>query len=109
VADDLRATAYRLEAARGRLVFTQAPSQPGRLQSGVEVDLTCGYGAAATDDSEPLRHAIRLLAARWFERRGDVTAAMRFVAGARTFNVLAAHDPDGRKRDLVCLVEEVSP
>lgn len=72
---------YRLEAARGRLIFTQSPTQPGRLQSGVEVDLTCGYGAAATDAPEPLRHAIRLLAARWFERRGDEPADGRALPG----------------------------
>ena len=63
----------RLEAARdpARLVLTQAPPPPGRLTSGIEIDVTCGYGDAAADVPEPLRHATRLLVARWFERRGD--------------------------------------
>jgi SPP1 family predicted phage head-tail adaptor len=43
---------------------------------------------------------------RW---RGDVTAAMRFSAESRLFAVRALLDPDGRKRNLVCLVEEVRP
>ena len=46
------------------------------------------------------------LTIRW---RGDVTAAMRFAAGPRVFNLLASHDPDGRRRELVCRVEEVRP
>jgi SPP1 family predicted phage head-tail adaptor len=45
------------------------------------------------------------LTLRW---RADVTAGMRFVAGPRVFNVIAAFDPDGHRRDLVCLIEEVS-
>lgn len=43
---------------------------------------------------------------RW---RGDITAAMRFRAGARLFNILGQSDPDGLRRNLVCLVEEAAP
>ena len=41
--------------------------------------------------------------------RDGVTAAMRLTCGLRRFRIKAAADPDGRRRDLVCLVEEVSP
>lgn len=44
------------------------------------------------------------LTIRW---RGDVTAAMRFVIEGRIYPVTATYDPDGRRRNLVCLVEEV--
>lgn len=58
------------------------------------------------DASRAESAASHRLVVRW---RGDVTAAMRFVAAGRVFNVLGAYDPDGRRRDLVCRVEEVSP
>lgn len=41
---------------------------------------------------------------RW---RGDVTTAMRFSLGARRLAIRAQYDPDGRRRTLVCLCEEV--
>ena len=44
------------------------------------------------------------LTIRW---RGDVTAAMRFVVAGTIYPVKASFDPEGRRRNLVCLVEEV--
>lgn len=41
--------------------------------------------------------------------REGVTGAMRLASGLRRFRIKAATDPDGRRRDLVCLVEEISP
>lgn len=41
---------------------------------------------------------------RW---RGGVDATMRFALGARIFQIAATFDPDGRKRELVCLCQEV--
>ena len=51
-------------------------------------------------------HITHRLSIRW---RGDVTGAMRFVAGARVFDIRGQHDPDGMRRTLICLVEEVRP
>jgi head-tail adaptor len=34
---------------------------------------------------------------------------MRIVRGLRRFAIRSAADPDGTRRDLVCLVEEISP
>jgi uncharacterized phiE125 gp8 family phage protein len=46
---------------------------PGRPHGGIELDVTVGYGDAASDVPEPLRLAIRLLVAHWYENRGLVT------------------------------------
>jgi SPP1 family predicted phage head-tail adaptor len=39
--------------------------------------------------------------------RDGVTGAMRLTLGLRRFAIRSAADPDGCRRDLVCLVEEV--
>jgi uncharacterized phiE125 gp8 family phage protein len=44
--------------------------QPGRIAAGIELDATVGYGDAASDVPEPLRHAINILVAHWYENRG---------------------------------------
>ena len=41
--------------------------------------------------------------------REGVTGAMRLTAGLRRFAIRAASDPDGSRRNLVCLVEEMKP
>lgn len=53
----------------GRLFSTRTCfPNPGRRFAGIEVDVVAGYGTAA-DVPEPLRQAIRLLVAHWFEQR----------------------------------------
>ena len=47
---------------------------PGRPANGVEVRFTAGYGDAASDVPQPLRQALHLLIAHWFERREPVPA-----------------------------------
>lgn len=42
----------------------------------------------------------------WLRYRSDVTAAQRVTFGARTFDIRAALDPDGRRRWLRCLCSE---
>lgn len=37
----------------------------------------------------------------------EITPAMRLVSGARRFAIRSAGDPDGRRRALVCQVEEL--
>lgn len=41
--------------------------------------------------------------------REGVSGAMRLTSGLRRFAIRAAADPDGSRRDLVCLVEEIKP
>ncbi len=43
---------------------------PGRVVAGIELDIDVGYGDAPTDVPEPLRQAIRVLTAHWYENRG---------------------------------------
>lgn len=43
----------------------------GRPFAGIELDVQLGYGANASDVPQPLRQAILLLVALWFENRGD--------------------------------------
>ena len=43
---------------------------PGRGTAGIELDIELGYGTNAGDVPGPLRHAIRLLVAHWYENRG---------------------------------------
>jgi uncharacterized phiE125 gp8 family phage protein len=45
---------------------------PARLLNAFEVAFTAGYGDEASDVPEPLRHAIKLLVAHWFEQREPV-------------------------------------
>lgn len=49
-----------------------APPAPERATAGVEIDVRVGYGDAASDVPEPLRLAVRLLVAHWYENRGLV-------------------------------------
>lgn len=65
--------AFVLDTAGSALVFAPwALMQPGRIAAGVELDVTVGYGDAASDVPEALRVAIRLLVAHWYENRGLV-------------------------------------
>lgn len=65
----LLATDRSMEPAR--LVLRSSPPAPGSPLNGIEIDLVLGYGPAPGDVPAPLRQALRLLVARWFERRGD--------------------------------------
>jgi uncharacterized phiE125 gp8 family phage protein len=60
-----------LDRAGSALGFAPwAVPAPGRLIAGIELEVTVGYGDAATDVLEALRQAIRLLVAHWYENRG---------------------------------------
>lgn len=47
-----------------------AVAVPGRTHGGIEIDIEAGYGAAPVDVPAPLRQAVRLLVAHWYENRG---------------------------------------
>lgn len=46
--------------------------RPGRIANGVEVSFICGHGSAATEVPPPLRQAVLLLVAHWYEHRQPV-------------------------------------
>jgi len=45
---------------------------PGRKAAGIEIDFTAGYGPSAADVPEPIRQAILLLTAHWYEHRDPI-------------------------------------
>jgi uncharacterized phiE125 gp8 family phage protein len=49
---------------------------PGRATAGIELDLQLGYGALAGDVPDPLRHAVGMLVAHWYENRAAIGVAM---------------------------------
>lgn len=80
---DLISTPGRLKLKAGR--FWGA-----RSMNGLEVDFTCGYGDP-TDVPAPLRHAVLLLVAHWYENRE--AAHVGALAGAVTHGVGALLAP----------------
>jgi len=58
--------------------------QPGRTHAGIEIEFNAGIGEAAADIPAPIRHAILLLVAHWYEHRdpleiGQAAAAIPSV------------------------------
>jgi len=72
---DVPAGLYAAYAASDppRLIVDPRAPEPGRAWSGVVIEVRAGFGASPESVPEPLRQAIRLLVARWFENRGDAT------------------------------------
>jgi len=68
----LDAGAFAVDTAAGAIVVPLAPALPGRAAGGIELDLVCGFGEAASDVPELLRHALRTLVAHWYDNRGLV-------------------------------------
>ena len=63
---------------------------PTRIAAGIEIDVTVGFGDAAAVVPEPLRQAIRLLVAHWYENRGLVAAAGETAVLPATVSALIA-------------------
>ena len=45
-------------------------AKPGRIANGIAITVTAGFGSAASSVPEPLRQAVLILVAHWFEHRG---------------------------------------
>jgi uncharacterized phiE125 gp8 family phage protein len=54
-----------------RIAFRGAVPVPGQALAGIEIDVVCGYGAAAASVPPALVQAVKLLAGHWYEARGD--------------------------------------
>jgi uncharacterized phiE125 gp8 family phage protein len=66
--------AFVLDKASGVLAFPAwSLAAPGQRAGGIELDVEAGYGGAS-EVPEPLRQAIRMLVAHWYENRGVVIA-----------------------------------
>lgn len=70
------AATYFVDAASvpPRLVLRASGAwpKPGRAANGIEIQLTAGYGDTASDVPQPLRQALLLSIAHWYERRETV-------------------------------------
>jgi uncharacterized phiE125 gp8 family phage protein len=70
---DAEAYAVDVLSQPARLVLKGAsPSVVARELNAFEIAFTAGYGDAASDVPAPIRHALLLLVAHWFERREPV-------------------------------------
>lgn len=74
VPQELAADLYGADAASDppRIRVSPLAPEPGLPAGGIEIDLRAGYGPAGQAVPAPLRLAVRMLAARWFEHRGDL-------------------------------------
>lgn len=102
-----------LGARRRRLVLERPVDEPdgfgGRLRRYVAGPILWGAleplgSAAAPRGGRTERAGLYRVSLRY---RPGVTPAMRLADGPRRFTILAADDPDGSRRDLVCEVEEI--
>lgn len=75
VLQTLPATNYLVDIASrpARVVLKDgARIDPGIAAGGIEVDFVAGFGADASSVPAPLRHAILMLTAHWYEHRDPV-------------------------------------
>lgn len=83
--------AFVLDLAGSALIFAPwALPAPERIIAGIELDVSVGYGDAATDVPEPLRQAIRLLVAHWYENRAMVAVGQNLIVLPATVAALIA-------------------
>ena len=78
-------------AVPGRLVLSgTAPVVVGKAVNGIEIDVTAGYGPSSVDVPAPLRQAIMMLVAHWYEHRGAVGHDMAGAIPPLGFDALIA-------------------
>jgi uncharacterized phiE125 gp8 family phage protein len=76
---------FIVDTANAALVFAPwSPVQPGRVAAGIELDVTCGYGDDPDDVPEPLRQAIRMMVAHWYDNRAAAERTAMLPAGVAT-------------------------
>lgn len=88
----LAATAWILDAASSpaRLRLLGTGPSPGRPINGIEIDVVAGYGASGLAVPQPLKLAIVMLVARWFENRDGAAYGVVPAAIASEFEALVA-------------------
>ncbi|HZH12464.1 MAG TPA: head-tail connector protein [Microvirga sp.] len=53
-------------------VVVPGAADPGKPRNGIQIELRAGFGATPDTVPAPLKLAIKILVAHWFENRGDV-------------------------------------
>lgn len=67
------ASDYDVDFVAARVVpQSGARPKPGIRSGGIEIEFVAGFGDAVADVPEPIRHALRLLTAHWYEVRNPV-------------------------------------
>jgi uncharacterized phiE125 gp8 family phage protein len=89
IAQTLDTGGFAGDPVSGILLLPPDLPMPGRASSGIELDVEIGYGDAADDVPEPLRHAIRLLVAHWYENRTSRDAPPNVSALIAPYRVMA--------------------
>ncbi len=76
-----------------RLVRTgDAWPKPGRAASGIEIQLTAGFGSLASDVPATIRHALLLLVAHWYEHRDPIEIGLQGTSIPRAVSdLLSSH------------------
>lgn len=84
--------AFVRDASTSTLAFIPwALPMPTRIAAGIELDVTAGFGDAASDVPEPLRQAIRLLTAHWYENRAAVANVQLVPLPSNAAALIAAY------------------
>ena len=74
-----------LASRPGRLVWNNTiPPVPRLPANGIEIDFTAGFGATADSVPAPLKHAMLMLTAHWYEHRdpGEIGSSAAQVPAA---------------------------
>ncbi|MFA5900725.1 MAG: head-tail connector protein [Hyphomicrobium sp.] len=75
-----------------RLVRRAALPVPGQVARGIEIDFTAGYGDEPEDVPAPIRQALLLLVAHWYEHRDPIeVGAADTVIPSVVSDLLAAY------------------
>ncbi len=88
----LAPAAWALDAASvpARLRLLGTGPAPGRPLNGIEIDVVAGYGPSGVAVPQPLRLAIMMLVARWFENREGAGFGIVPSAVSDAFEALVA-------------------
>ncbi|MCK9917797.1 head-tail connector protein [Microbacteriaceae bacterium K1510] len=89
VALDLQSFVPALAASVIAFVPWAVPA-PGRLIAGIEFDVRVGYGDTPSAVPEPLRQAMRLLVAHWYENRTPVAVGHETAVLSEAVRALVA-------------------
>jgi uncharacterized phiE125 gp8 family phage protein len=80
-----------LIGAPARLAFNASvPRMPGKALNGIEIDVKAGYGPSGVSVPQPLREAIMMLVARWYDYRDSTVIGTVPPAIASAYDSLVA-------------------
>lgn len=84
---------YHVDGAANPARIVYAPAAlplPGAIAEGIVVEMTAGFGPAPADVPPPIRQALTMLTAHWFENREPVAIGAQALAIPDTVSSLLA-------------------